>query len=89
MLNTGKKFKGPDFVQKHIFNKHAEKVDEVKKEVKYFNNYLKDPRRPQLPEHPNNKPGNRMSSDALLIILIFQTNVNVDQEGLIMKILSP
>jgi hypothetical protein len=29
----GKKFKGPDFVRKHIFNKHAEKVDEVKKEV--------------------------------------------------------
>ena len=25
----GKKFKGPDFVQKHIYNKHGEKVDEV------------------------------------------------------------
>ena len=44
---SGKKFKGPDFVRKHIFNKHAEKVDEVKKEVKYYNNYLKDPKRPQ------------------------------------------
>merc|ERR1719367_2156510 len=44
---SGKKFKGPDFVQKHIFNKHAEKVEEVKKEVKYYNNYLKDPKRPQ------------------------------------------
>jgi hypothetical protein len=31
---SGKKFKGPDFVRKHIFNKHGEKVDEVKKEVK-------------------------------------------------------
>ena len=30
---SGKKFKGPDFVRKHIFNKHAEKVEEVKKEV--------------------------------------------------------
>jgi hypothetical protein len=30
---SGKKFKGPEFVRKHIFNKHAEKVDEVKKEV--------------------------------------------------------
>lgn len=49
---SGKKFKGPDFVRKHIFNKHAEKVDEVKKEVQYYNNYLKDPRRPQLPENP-------------------------------------
>lgn len=37
----GKKFKGPDFVQKHIFNKHGEKVEEVKKEVRFFNMYLK------------------------------------------------
>lgn len=51
---SGKKFKGPEFIRKHIFNKHAEKVDEVKKEVEYFNNYLKDPKRPQLPEHPGN-----------------------------------
>jgi len=58
---SGKKFKGPDFVNKHIFNKHGEKVDEVKKEVKFFNSYLKDPRRPQLPEHPTNKPGSKGS----------------------------
>ena len=51
---SGKKFKGPEFIRKHIFNKHAEKVDEVKKEVEFFNNYLKDPKRPQLPEHPGN-----------------------------------
>ena len=30
---SGKKFKGPEFVRKHIFNKHAEKVEEQKKEV--------------------------------------------------------
>jgi hypothetical protein len=30
---SGKKFKGPEFVRKHIFNKHSEKVEEVKKEV--------------------------------------------------------
>jgi hypothetical protein len=30
---SGKKFKGPDFVRKHILNKHNEKVDEVKQEV--------------------------------------------------------
>merc|ERR1719383_877742 len=53
---SGKKFKGPDFVRKHILNKHVEKIDEVKKEVGYFNNFLLDPKRPQLPEHPNNKP---------------------------------
>jgi len=51
---SGKKFKGPDYIRKHIFNKHAEKVEEVKKEVIYFNNYLKDSKRPQLPEHPGN-----------------------------------
>ena len=51
---SGKKFKGPDFVRKHVFNKHGEKVDEVKKEVQYYNNYLKDPKRPQLPENPKN-----------------------------------
>ncbi|UYV66303.1 SRRT [Cordylochernes scorpioides] len=52
---SGKKFKGPEFVRKHIFNKHSDKVEEVKEEVEYFNNYLMDPRRPQLPEHPANK----------------------------------
>ena len=38
---SGKKFKGPDFVRKHIMTKHTEKVDEVKKEVNFFNNYLR------------------------------------------------
>ncbi|KAK3090868.1 hypothetical protein FSP39_015336 [Pinctada imbricata] len=52
---SGKKFKGPEFVRKHIFNKHAEKVEEVKTEVSFFNNYLMDPKRPSLPENPKNK----------------------------------
>ncbi|XP_042908669.1 serrate RNA effector molecule homolog [Parasteatoda tepidariorum] len=52
---SGKKFKGPEFVRKHIYNKHAEKIEDVKKEVEYFNNYLMDPKRAQLPEHPSNK----------------------------------
>lgn len=30
---SGKKFKGPEFVKKHIFNKHIDKLDDVKKEV--------------------------------------------------------
>ena len=46
---------GPDFVRKHIYNKHGEKTDEVRKDVEYFNNYLRDPKRPQLPEHPGNR----------------------------------
>ncbi|UJR38183.1 hypothetical protein I4U23_030857 [Adineta vaga] len=54
---SGKKFKGPEFVRKHILNKHQDKIDEAKKNVVYFNNYLYDPKRPQLPEHPSTRPG--------------------------------
>ena len=31
---SGKKFKGPEFVKKHIFNKHMEKVDACRQEVR-------------------------------------------------------
>lgn len=37
---SGKKFKGPEFVRKHILNKHQDKLDEVKKEVCLFVNHL-------------------------------------------------
>ena len=37
---SGKKFKGPDFVRKHLFNKHAEKLDEVRQEVGYRTMFL-------------------------------------------------
>ena len=30
---SGKKFKGPDFVLKHIFNKHMDKLEEARQEV--------------------------------------------------------
>lgn len=53
---SGKKFKGPDFVRKHILNKHMERVEEAKKTAIYYNNYVFDPKRPQLPEHPMNRP---------------------------------
>jgi len=58
---SGKKFKGPDFVRKHILTKHTEKIEEVKKEVNFFNSYLKDPKRPQLPDHPNTKTVGRVA----------------------------
>ncbi|XP_043932940.1 serrate RNA effector molecule homolog [Protopterus annectens] len=55
---SGKKFKGPEFVRKHIFNKHGDKIEEVKKEVSFFNNFLMDAKRPSLPEiKPNQPPG--------------------------------
>ncbi|XP_014117735.1 PREDICTED: serrate RNA effector molecule homolog [Pseudopodoces humilis] len=47
---SGKKFKGPEFVRKHIFNKHGDKMGAVRKEVLFFNNFLMDPKRPALPE---------------------------------------
>ena len=54
---SGKKFKGAEFIKKHLFYKHEEKIEEVKKEVDFFNNFLFDPKRPQLPEHPSNRSG--------------------------------
>lgn len=47
---SGKKFKGPEFVRKHILNKHGDKIEEVKKEVVFFNNFLMDAKRPAIPE---------------------------------------
>lgn len=52
---SGKKFRGPEFIKKHIYNKHAPDVDNVKKEVQYFNAYVNDKRRPCFPE-PVTKP---------------------------------
>jgi len=61
---SGKKFKGPEFVRKHIFNKYAEQVEAVRKEVQYFNNYIKDPKRPQLPENPNKVGAKRKAASS-------------------------
>ncbi|KAK9510863.1 hypothetical protein O3M35_005556 [Rhynocoris fuscipes] len=60
---SGKKFKGPEFVRKHIFNKFSDELEEVRKEVDYFNNYLRDPKRPQLAEHPGNRTGKKETTD--------------------------
>ncbi|XP_017591900.1 PREDICTED: serrate RNA effector molecule homolog, partial [Corvus brachyrhynchos] len=37
---SGKKFKGPEFVRKHIFNKHGDKMGAVRKEGLFFHNFL-------------------------------------------------
>jgi len=47
---SGKKFRGPEFIRKHIFNKHADSVENVKTEVKYFNDYVHDMKRPCFPD---------------------------------------
>ncbi|RMC22570.1 hypothetical protein DUI87_00426 [Hirundo rustica rustica] len=47
---SGKKFKGPEFVRKHIFNKHGDKMGAVRKEVFVLQQFLMDPKRPALPE---------------------------------------
>jgi len=51
---SGKKFKGADYVRKHIETKFTDKMDEVRAEVDYFNRFILDPKRPFLPEFPPN-----------------------------------
>lgn len=38
-----KVFKGDEFVRKHIFNKHADRVEAYRRRAVLFNAYLKDP----------------------------------------------
>ncbi|KAJ8008647.1 hypothetical protein DPEC_G00107040 [Dallia pectoralis] len=47
---SGKKCKAPEFVRKHILNKHGDKVTQVRQEVEFFNNFLLDAKRPALSE---------------------------------------
>ncbi|CAH8614881.1 unnamed protein product [Heterobilharzia americana] len=50
---SNKKFRDPIYVKKHILNKHMDKIEAIKKDNAYFfNNYLMDPARPQLPSEP-------------------------------------
>ncbi|KAI3388792.1 hypothetical protein SNEBB_005232 [Seison nebaliae] len=56
---SGKKFKAKEFVQKHIYNKHSDKIDDVRNEVLFFNNYLYDKNRPMYPT-PSQPHNNEM-----------------------------
>lgn len=60
-----KKFKAPEFVEKHIHNKHQNLIEDTKKEAICFNNYIMDPKRPALPEHPSNRPQQGSPRDAM------------------------
>jgi len=44
---SGKKFKGEEYVRKHIESKFVGRLEEVRNVVKSFNNYLRDRNRPQ------------------------------------------
>ncbi|CAH8594950.1 unnamed protein product [Dicrocoelium dendriticum] len=62
-LLSDKKFRDPIYVRKHIMNKHMEKVEAVKKDnAIFFNNYLLDPMRPQLPLEPHISARRRRST---------------------------
>ncbi|KAL3116008.1 hypothetical protein niasHT_007308 [Heterodera trifolii] len=47
---SGKKFKGPEFVHKHIHSKYNEEVDKMRNEALYYNNFITDPNRPHSPQ---------------------------------------
>ncbi|KAI9099434.1 arsenite-resistance protein 2-domain-containing protein [Phlyctochytrium arcticum] len=53
-LECSKLFKGDDFVKKHIKVKHQTVGSEIKPEVEYFNNYIRDPTKID----PSRQPGN-------------------------------
>uniref|UniRef100_A0A8C5CTB5 Serrate RNA effector molecule homolog n=1 Tax=Gadus morhua TaxID=8049 RepID=A0A8C5CTB5_GADMO len=76
---SGKKFKGPEFVRKHILNKHGDKIEEVKKEVTFFNNFLMDAKRPSLPELKLPPlPGPGQGEESPLAFCLTTNNSNVD-----------
>ncbi|CAJ0939173.1 unnamed protein product, partial [Mesorhabditis belari] len=61
---SGKKFKGPEFIKKHIQSKHAEAIDEARADSLYYNNYLCDYEKPtdqitDQNDHKNNDPRER------------------------------
>ncbi|KAH7727903.1 arsenite-resistance protein 2 containing protein [Aphelenchoides avenae] len=61
---SGKKFKGPEFIRKHLESKHQERLDQVRHEALYFNNFIFDPDRPHNPEPkaPVQPPATAVSS---------------------------
>lgn len=62
---SGKKFKAKEYVHKHLLSKHQDKIENLRKLCEFFNNFVYDPKRPYLPEHPltklNNSNNNNMA----------------------------
>lgn len=52
---TKKRFTAPEYVRKHIFNRCGDKLDEVRADVAFFNNYVADPKRPIILHNEQNK----------------------------------
>lgn len=46
---SGKLFKTEEFVRKHILSKQTDKLDEVRQNAQFYNNFARDPRRKFLP----------------------------------------
>uniref|UniRef100_A0A3Q2WBH8 SERRATE/Ars2 C-terminal domain-containing protein n=1 Tax=Haplochromis burtoni TaxID=8153 RepID=A0A3Q2WBH8_HAPBU len=79
---SGKKFKAPEFVRKHILNKHGEKVSGVRQEVEFFNNFLLDAKRPALPENKPLPPPSPVIICSLMIpIILFNRLLCMSGDG--------
>lgn len=69
-------------MRKHILNKHGDKIEEVKKEVEFFNNFLMDAKRPALPEmKPPPPPG---PGQGELFYVIFAVCFPINLNGLLL-----
>lgn len=67
-LLSEKKFRGPDYVRKHIESKFGDRLEEIRAECDYFNRFLLDPKRPYLPEHPLSRSGASSNGIASLMM---------------------
>ena len=45
---SGKKFKGVEYVRKHIFSRYSAQVEKVLQNTEFFNNFVRDAQRPTL-----------------------------------------
>jgi len=79
---SGKKFKGPDFVRKHIQSRFNDRVDNVRMFTQFFNNFLKDPKRPSLKVKSNTSASSKTPSSNRISIndsLAYERAMNSQQ----------